>query len=49
MITNLKFSTERKNIIFQKSSYKKRPIRYLGAKTPQATTLYTESEHNILA
>jgi hypothetical protein len=34
-ITNLKFhSTQAQNIIFQKSSYRNRPIYYLGAKIP---------------
>jgi hypothetical protein len=43
-------STQAKNIIFQKSSYKKRPIiYYLGAKIPEATRLYNEFKHNILA
>jgi hypothetical protein len=49
------------NIIFQKSSYKNRPIiYYLGAKIPKAAKknliflllhliLYNESKHNILA
>ncbi len=38
------------NMIFQKSSYKNRPIiYYLGAKIPEATILYNESKHNILA
>jgi hypothetical protein len=38
----------RQNIIFQKSSYKKKTY-YLKAKIPSATILYNESEHNILA
>jgi hypothetical protein len=33
LITNLKVSTQAKNIIFQKSSYKNKPIMY-GAKIP---------------
>jgi hypothetical protein len=38
------------NIIFQKSSHKNRPITYYGgAKIPEATVLYNESKHNILA
>jgi hypothetical protein len=35
--------------MFQKSSYKNRPIiYYLGTKIPCATILYNESKHNIL-
>jgi hypothetical protein len=39
-------SNTSQNIIFQKSSYKNRLI---GAKIPEATILYNESKHNILA
>ncbi len=52
IITNLKFQHKPKYIIlFQKSSYKNRPIiYYLGVKIPEATILYyNESKHNILA
>jgi hypothetical protein len=51
-ITNLKFSHFKpKYHFFQKSSYKNRPIRYLGG--PKSIKLlyilYNESKHNILA
>jgi hypothetical protein len=49
IITNLKFQHKPKVSSFKNLHIKKRPIRYLGAKIPQATTLYNESEHNILA
>jgi hypothetical protein len=34
IITNLKFQHKPKYSLFKKSSYKNRPIRYLGAKIP---------------
>jgi hypothetical protein len=38
---NLKFPTQAKNIIFQKSSYRNRPIYII----PEATILYNEFKH----
>ncbi len=36
-ITNLKFPTQAKISSFKKSSYRNRPIYYLGAQIPEAT------------
>jgi len=44
------FNTSQKNAIFQKSSYRNRPIIIYGPKSLKlATILYNESKHNILA
>ncbi len=49
IITNLKFQHKPKIIIFQKSSYKNRPIITYGSKPLKLLYSINESKHNILA